>query len=88
MGAQVQEKDFVPPTINSWRRPPIPPTREQVRFAADLCRTELPYAERTATIRTFPVLDITAMSELIARLVEVRAKRMARLRRARRKPRR
>lgn len=86
MGTQVQETEsFDLPTVNSWRRLPYPPTREQVRFAADLCRTELPYAERTATIRTFTVLDSAEMSELIARLKDVRAKRLARLRRPRRR---
>lgn len=86
MGAQVQEKEvFEPPTINPWRRPPVPPSREQVRFAMDLCRSELPYAERTATIRTFDTLDSAAMSELITGLLEVRAKRLARLRRSRRR---
>lgn len=86
MGTQTQEKEtFEPPTVNPWRRTPYPPSREQVRFAMDLCRTELPYAERTATIRTFSVLDGAAMSELIARLKDVRAKRLARLRRSRRR---
>jgi hypothetical protein len=86
MGTQVQEKEaFELPTVNPWRRPPAPPSREQIRFAMDLCRTELPYAERTATIRTFSVLDGAAVSELIARLKDVRAKRLARLRRSRRR---
>lgn len=89
MGAQVQEKEaFELPTVNPWARRPTPPSREQVRFAIDLCRTELPYAERVATIRTFSVLDSLAMSELIDRLKDVRSKRLARLRGARRRPRR
>jgi hypothetical protein len=82
MGTQVQEKEaFELPTVNPWRRPP---SREQVRFAMDLCRTELPYAERVATIRTFAVLDSGAMSELIDRLKDARSVRLARLRRKRR----
>jgi len=85
MGAQVQEKEtFEPLTVNPWRRPPAPPSREQVRFAMDLCRTELPYAERVATIRTFSELDSAAMSGLIDWLKDVRAQRLARLRRSRR----
>lgn len=88
MGAQVQEKEtFVPPTINPWRRPPQPPTREQVRFAMDLCRTELPFTERVATIRTFAVMDSREISGLIDQLKDVRATRLARLR-ATRRPRR
>jgi hypothetical protein len=82
MGTQVQEREaFQPPVINPWRRAP---SREQVRFAIDLCRSELPYAERVATIRTFEVLDSAEMHELIGRLKEVRARRLARLRRQRR----
>lgn len=64
--------------VNSWRRTP---TSEQVRYATDLCRTELPYAERVATVESFPALDSAAMSELISRLAAVRRQRMARLRR-------
>lgn len=86
MGAQVQEKEaFELPTVNPWLRPPAPPSREQVRFAIDLCRTELPYAERVATIRSLSVLDSAAVSELIDRLKDVRAQRLARLRRTRRR---
>jgi len=82
MSAQELEKDaFELPTVNPWRRAP---SREQARFAMDLCRTELPYAERTATIATFDALDSRAMSELIDELKDLRAKRLARLRRARR----
>jgi len=84
MGTQVQEKDtYEPLTVNSWRRPPTPPTREQVRFAMDLCRTELPYAQRVDTIASFSVLDIGTMSELIDQLKGLRARRLARLRRKR-----
>jgi hypothetical protein len=90
MGAQVQEKDvFEPPTVNPWLRPPrtIRPSREQTRFAIDLCRTELAYAQRVATINTFAGMSSDAMSELIDRLKDLRAVRLARLRR-RRRPRR
>lgn len=79
------EKDtFEPPVINSWRQAP---TTAQVAYATGLCRTELPYAERVRTIATFPALDSHAMSELIDTLAEVRAARLKRLRRARRRAR-
>jgi hypothetical protein len=82
MGTQQLEKDaFVPPTVNPWR---LKPTPEQVRYATDLCRTELAYAERVATIESFAALDRPAMSTLIATLADVRERRMARLKRARR----
>lgn len=77
------EKDtFAPPVINSWRRGP---SHAQIRYATDLCRSELPYAERVATIATFPVMDGQAISELIESLAELREQRMARLRRCRRR---
>jgi hypothetical protein len=80
------EKDaFETPTINSWRQKP---TSDQVRYATDLCRSELPYAERVKTIESFAALDLTAMSDLIGQLVEVREQRLARLRRTRRRSRR
>lgn len=86
MDAQVQEKDaYELPTINPYRRKP---SREQVRFAMDLCRTELPYAERIATLNTFSVLDSREMSGLIDGLKDARAKRLARLKGAKRRPRR
>ena len=72
------EKDTIDrPVINSWRQAP---TRDQIAYATDLCRSELPYAERQATIATFPALDSVAISDLIDELREVRQKRMARLR--------
>jgi len=82
MGAQVQDRDtYEPLTVNSWRPlRRLRPSREQVRFAMDLCRTELPYADRVATINTFDRLDGQDMSELIDRLKDVRARRLARLR--------
>jgi len=72
------EKDTVEtPVINSWRRAP---SLAQTRYATDLCRSELPFAERQATIATFPELDSAAISELIDELKAVREKRLARLR--------
>ena len=72
------EKDaFVPPQINSWAQGP---SRDQVQYATDLCRSELPYADRVRTIATFPTLDREAISELITELSAVRQARMARLR--------
>lgn len=88
MQAQELEKEpFELPVINPWRQPPTPPSREQVRFAIDLCRSELPYADRVATIRTFEVMGAADMSELIDHLKDLRAARLARLRRLRRAPR-
>jgi hypothetical protein len=79
------EKDTIAaPVVNSWRRKP---SVGQIRYATDLCRSELPYAERTATVATFTVLDSKEMSELIDELKAVRAKRLDRLR-AKRRPRR
>lgn len=66
------------PTINPWRQKP---TAAQERFAADLCKSELSYAERVRTINSFPAMDAAAMSALIDELSAVRAQRMARLRR-------
>lgn len=82
MSTRELERDAVErPTVNPWRQKPTP---EQTRYATDLCRTELPYAERVATIETFGALDRPAMSALIATLAEVRERRLARLRKARR----
>lgn len=69
------------PTVNPWA---LRPTPEQTRYATDLCKSELPYAERMATIASFGALDRAAMSALIASLADVRERRMARLRKARR----
>lgn len=82
MGAQAQELEKEPfelPVINPWQR--IRPTQEQIRYAKALCQSELPYAERVATIGTFTVLDIREMSDLIDRLKEIRRARFRRLRR-------
>ena len=80
------EKDTIKaPVIDSWRRTP---SAGQIRYATDLCRSELPYAERVATIATFPLLDSRDMSALIDELAEVRRQRMSRLRRVARRGRR
>lgn len=73
------------PVINPWLHKP---SAQKIRYATDLCRSELPYAERQATIAALPALDGQAMSELISTLADVRTKRLARLRgrRARRTP--
>lgn len=81
MDTQVQEKDAYEMPVNPWRRKP---TREQVRFAMDLCRTELPYTERVATINSFGELTSRDMSGLLDYLTELRSKRLARLRPRRR----
>jgi len=79
MGTQQMERDTVErPHVNGWRQRP---TERQTSYATSLCRSELPYAERQATIASFPALDFGAMSDLIDELAAVRAKRMARLRR-------
>lgn len=81
MSTRELEKDVVDrPVINPWR---VVPTQRQVRYATDLCRTELAYAERQATIASFAVLDSLAMSGLIDELTALREQRMARLRGAR-----
>lgn len=74
----LEKEAFVPPVINSWRQMP---TDGQIRRATSLCRSELPYAERVATIATFPELDSREISVLIADLDAVREARMKRLRR-------
>ena len=81
MDTQELEREFELPTINPWRQRP---SRMQVRFAIDLCRSELPYEERVRTVNTFAVMDSRDMSELIDRLKDVRKRRLARLRRGRR----
>lgn len=74
------EKDtFVPPVINSWR---LTPSEGQIRRATHLCRSELPYAERVATVASLTVLDSREISVLIDKLAGVREQRMKRLRRA------
>jgi hypothetical protein len=86
MSTRGLEKETVErPVVNPWRQKP---STDQVAYATDLCRSELPYAERVATIATFDALDRPAMSALIATLTDVRERRMARLRKARRGQRR
>lgn len=78
---QLEKDTFEPPTVNSWRQAP---SARQVRYATDLCRSELAYAERVATIASFPALSGSEMSALIDGLLAVRERRMKRLRRAQR----
>jgi hypothetical protein len=75
----VLEKDAF---INSWR---LAPSAAQLRYATGLCQTELPYAERVRTIALFASMDNRAISELIDELAGVRARRMKRLRRLKRR---
>lgn len=85
MRAQELARDVVDtPQINSWR---AAPSAAQIRYATDLCRTELPYAERVHTIASFPALDSRAMSDVIDELKALREKRLKRLR-GRARPRR
>ena len=82
MNALEMERDVVEtPVVNPWRRAP---SRDQIAYATDLCRSELPYAERVKTIATFAILDRQELSALIDELAEVRVQRMRRLRRRRR----
>jgi hypothetical protein len=81
----LEKEEIDRPVVDSWRRAP---SREQTAYAIDLCRSELPYAERVRTIATLRMLDSRAMSELIDDLKEVRRRRLERLRRQRRRPRR
>lgn len=79
MSTQQMERDVIDqPFVNSWR---VAPTERQKRYAASLCRTELPYGERVATIASLEALDFGAISDVIDRLERVRAARMKRLRR-------
>ncbi len=74
-----QEKDvFEPPVINPWRRRP---SREQVRFALALCRSELAAPEYAETRDGLRELSSAEMSSLITRLKDKRAARMHRSRR-------
>ncbi len=84
MNARTLEKDDVmqQPMINPWRQAP---SREQVRYVTALCRSELPYAERQRTLASLPLLDGREVSALISELREVRARRLDRLRAARRR---
>lgn len=83
MDVQELEKDaFEPPVINSWR---TRPSREQIRFAIDLCRSELSYAERTHTVASLAVMDRGEVSEVIDKLKDAREKRLTRLRSQRRR---
>jgi len=79
MVTQEMEREVVDrPFVNGWR---VAPTERQKRYAASLCRSELPYAERVRTIESLDVLDFSAVSSLIGELEQVRERRMKRLRR-------
>jgi len=79
MSTQQMERDVVDrPFVNGWR---VAPTDRQKRYAASLCRSELPYAERVRTIASLEALDYAAVSALIDELTAVREARMRRLRR-------
>ena len=79
MSTQQLERDTINrPVVNPWA---YKPTAAQTRYATDLCRSELAYAERVATIESFAGMDADEMSALIDRLVDVREARMKRLRR-------
>lgn len=83
MSTRELDKDVLDrPVVNSWR---AAPSARQLRYATDLCRTELPYAQRQAAIASFPALDAQAISALIDDLAAVRDRRMARLRGTRRR---
>lgn len=71
MDAQELERDYEPPVVNSWRQPP---SREQVRFAMDLCRSELPLPQRT--IDGLTAMSRYEMSNLIRSLKVMRAQRL------------
>jgi hypothetical protein len=71
MDAQALEQEvFEPPVINSWR---LPPSREQIRFATDLCLSELTLPQRT--IERFPAMSRYEMSNLIRSLTIMRSRR-------------
>lgn len=68
---QLEREAFQPPTVNPWR---LPPSREQIRFATDLCRSELQFPQRT--IDGFATMSRYEMSNLIRCLTVARAKRL------------
>jgi hypothetical protein len=70
--AQELERDvFEVPVINPWRRQP---TAEQVRYARDLCQSELTAPQRT--IDRFPTMSAVEISSLIRSLKTMRAERL------------
>jgi hypothetical protein len=74
VSTQELDKDaFEIPVINPWRHKP---SREQVRFAMDLCHTELkPPADRE-TIDRLKTMSSYEVSTLIHSLKIMRAKRL------------
>lgn len=73
MGAQELDQEFERPTINPWRQQP---TREQVRFARDLCRSELATPERDEALGMVPEMSRSEISTLISSLKSMRAQRL------------
>lgn len=72
MSAQVQDQEvFELPVINPWRQRP---SREQVRFAIDLCRTELDMPQ--PTIDRIGEMSGYEVSRLIGSLKLMRAGRL------------
>lgn len=74
MDAQAQELEndvYEPPVVNSWR---LPPSREQTRYAKDLCLSELEFPQRA--IERFPAMSRYEMSALIRSLKIMRAQRL------------
>jgi hypothetical protein len=70
--AQELERDFELPVINPWRRRP---SREQVRFAMDLCHSELSLPQRT--IDGIGAMSASEISNLINGLKRLRAERLS-----------
>jgi hypothetical protein len=73
MTTQAQETDFELPVINPWR---TRPSREQVRFALDLARSELGDAARAATVERIPQMSAYELSNLIKSLKVMRGQRL------------
>lgn len=72
MRAQELEQDvYEPPVINPWR---TRPSHEQIRFAIDLCHTELP--EPQPVIESLRAMSGQQVSRLISGLTKLRAERL------------
>lgn len=80
MEAQVRamEADFALP-VNPYRRVP---TDEQLRYARDLCESELQFPERT--LHRLPGMSRHEIKGLIDSLARMRRERVARMKRNRR----
>ena len=74
MNAQEMERDvFELPVINPWRHKP---SREQIRFAMDLCHSELESPHDVETIARLGEMSSYEVSNLIRSLKITRAKRL------------